>query len=326
MPKINQMGKLKKGILTIFIILAIGFGLFYPWHKAEPIHYIDRNAEAIKTEKVPGEYWLHWLYYHPFGKLGLESMVKKKFLSEWYGKQMDKASSKNKIEEFVKDFQINMDDYVDQEYSSFNEFFYRKLKPGARTINSDSLVLISPADGKVLAYEDIQNQDFIVKGYQFDLKSYLQNDSLSHIFSDASLFIIRLCPTDYHRYHFPVNGDIVYSKEIDGDYYSVSPIALKKKVELITMNKRDYCVIRTKNFGDVIFSEVAATMVGSMVDTYADSQVEKGEEKGYFKFGGSTIILIAHADSIQIDTDLTQNTFNKMETEIKMGERMGITK
>lgn len=318
------MGKLKKGFLTIFIILAIGFGLFYPWQKAEPIQYINRESGELKTEKVPGEYWLNWLYYHPFGKLGLEIMVKKKLISEWYGKQMDKPSSKGKIEAFIKDYKINMKDYVEQDYSSFNEFFYRKLNPGARPINSDSLILISPADGKVLAYPNIQNQAFIVKGYQFDLASYLQNDSLSQVFSNASLFIIRLCPTDYHRYHFPVNGDIVFTKEIDGDYYSVSPIALKKKVELLTMNKRKYSIIRSKEFGDIIYSEVAATMVGGMIDTYKSSMVSKGEEKGYFKFGGSTIILILHSDSIQMDQDLVLNTNQYLETELKIGEQIGV--
>jgi phosphatidylserine decarboxylase len=314
-----------KKIILIFIIVFITIAaLFFPWKQAQPIQYIERQSGQMKVEKVPGEYWLHWLYYHPVGQLGLETMVKKKFLSDWYGKQMDKASSKEKIDEFVFEYEIPMEDYVEQEYSSFNEFFYRKLKPGARTINQDSLVLISPADGKVLAYPNINEQDFIVKGYRFNLNSYLQNDSLAHVFKDAALYIIRLCPTDYHRYHFPVTGKIVQSKNVEGDYYSVSPIALRKKVELITMNKRDYSVIRSREFGDIIYSEVAATMVGSMVDTYEDENVLKGEEKGYFKFGGSTIILILHSDSIQIDADIEQNTQNYFETEIKMGEQIGV--
>jgi len=320
------MSILKKIFFIFIICISLGLLLFYPWQKAEPIHFIERNTGQIKTEKVPGAYWLNWLYYHPFGKLALETMAKKKFLSEWYGQQMDKPSSKKKIEAFVKEYDINMEDYVEQDYSSFNEFFYRKLKPNARPINRDSLVLISPADGKALAYPQIQNQDFIVKGYTFNLKSYLQNDSLSAIFNNAALYIIRLCPSDYHRYHFPLSGKVVLSKEINGDYYSVSPIALRQKVELLTMNKRKYSIIRTDTFGDIIYSEVAATMVGSMIDTYQDSTVQKGEEKGYFKFGGSTIILIIQSDSIQLDADLIQNTANFLETEIKMGERIGIAK
>jgi phosphatidylserine decarboxylase len=316
------MNILNKLFLSLFILFILAFVLFFPWSKAEPIQYIDRSTGELKTEKVPGEYWLNWLYYHPFGKLGLETMVKKKFLSEWYGKQMDKTSSKENIAAFIQDYQINMEDYNQEDYNSFNEFFYRKLKKGARPIDQDTLNLTSPADGKVLAYPHINNQDFIVKGYQFDLHSYLQNDSLSNVFSDASLFIIRLCPTDYHRYHFPLSGEIVLEKEIDGDYYSVSPIALRKKVELLTMNKRKYSVIRNDVFGDIIYSEVAATMVGGMIDTYDHSIIKKGDEKGYFKFGGSTIILICHTDFISIDMDLIQNTEHQLETEIKMGERI----
>lgn len=317
------MDKLKKGIIVLFILLIAGFSLFYPWEKTKPIHYVDRNTGEIKTEKVPGAYWLNWLYYHPFGKLALESMVKKKFLSNWYGKRMDQPISKEKIEAFIQDFNINMANFEEQDYSSFNEFFYRKLKPGARAINPDSLVLISPADGKILAYPQIYNHDFLVKGHQFDLTSYLQNDSLSQIFSDASLFIIRLCPTDYHRYHFPAAGEVILEQKINGDYYSVSPLALRQKVELLTMNKRKYSIVRSKEFGDIIYSEVAATLVGSMIDTYKDAMVSKGEEKGYFKFGGSTIILIMHKDSIHIDEDLIKNTKRYLETEIKMGERIG---
>ena len=317
------MGILKKIFITFIILLAMGLLMFYPWQKAQPIQYIERASGQIKTEKVPSAYWLNWLYYHPVGKIGLETMVKKKFLSDWYGEQMDKPSSTEKIEEFVKEYNIKMDDYVEQDYESFNEFFYRKLKPNARKINQDSMILISPADGKVLAYSNIQNQDFIVKGYSFNLHSYLQNDSLANLFQNAGLYIIRLCPTDYHRYHFPATGEIVFSQNIEGYYYSVSPMALKKKVALITMNKRDYSVIRTQEFGDIIYSEVAATMVGSMVDTYQDSQVNKGEEKGYFKFGGSTIILILHTDSIHMDVDLLQSTQNQFETEIKMGQQIG---
>lgn len=324
MPKISEMKGFKKVILLIIIVFITMGALFFPWTKAQPIQYIERQSGQMKVEKVPGEYWLNWLYYHPFGQLSLEIMVKKKFLSEWYGAQMDKSSSTEKIEPFVLEYEIEMEDYVAQDYSSFNEFFYRKLKPGARNINQDSLVLVSPADGKVLAYPHIQEQDFIVKGYRFNLNSYLQNDSLAHVFKDAALYIFRLCPTDYHRYHFPASGEIVQSKNIDGDYYSVSPIALREKVELITMNKRDYSVLRTREFGDVIYSEVAATMVGSMIDTYEDQNVIKGEEKGYFKFGGSTIILILQTDSIQVDADLVQNSQNYFETEIKMGAQIGI--
>ncbi len=317
------MRSLKKGIVVIMIVFITIFALFFPWTKAQPIIYMDRQSGQMKEEKVPGEYWLNWLYYHPFGKLGLETMAKKKFLSEWYGKQMDKASSSEKIEPFVLEYGIHMEDYVEQDYLSFNEFFYRKLKPGARTINPDSLVLASPADGKVLAYPHLNNQDFIVKGYRFNLNSYLQNDSLAHVFKDAALYIIRLCPSDYHRYHFPASGEIVQSENIEGDYYSVSPLALREKVELITMNKRDYSILRTQEFGDIIYSEVAATMVGSMVNTYDDQEVLKGEEKGFFKFGGSTIILILQSDAIQIDMDLIQNTQNYFETEIKLGEQIG---
>jgi phosphatidylserine decarboxylase len=319
------MGRLKKIALIPIVFLFVVFVLFYPWQKAEPIRYVERASGELKTEKVPGAYWLNWLYYHPFGQLGLESMVKKKFLSDWYGRQMEKPSSAKRIAPFVEEYNINMDDFVDQDYMNFNAFFYRKLKPDKRLVDKDPTSLISPADGKILVYQNIRKHDFIVKGYRFDLQSFLQNDSLSEVFNGAAFFIIRLCPSDYHRYHFPTSGQVIYKKDIDGYYYSVSPFALRQKIELLTMNKRKYSVIRTKAFGDIIYAEVAATMVGSMMDTYTNHFIKKGQEKGYFKFGGSTIVLICHTDSVQIDTDLLHNTSMQLETEVRMGERLAAT-
>jgi len=304
-------------VIILFMILAIT-----PFDNNEPVQYIERATSEMKTEKIAGEAWLRWLYHNPLGRASLASMVKRKFVSEWYGKRMDSPASKEKIEGFIQEYQIDMSLAAEQEFDSFNDFFVRKLKPEARPVNQEFNVVVSPGDGKLLAYKDIDNQDFIVKGYRFQLKDFLQNDSLSNIFSHASLMILRLCPTDYHRYHFPVSGEIVAEYKIDGDYYSVSPIALKKKVELLVQNKREYCVINTAEFGSLIMAEVGATMVGSMVNTYSGNFVIKGEERGYFKFGGSTIVLIFQQDKIIIDSDLLKNTSNGFETEVKMGEQI----
>jgi phosphatidylserine decarboxylase len=185
-------------------------------------------------------------------------------------------------------------------------------------------VVVSPADGKLLAYSDIQNQDFIVKGFKFNIGDYFDKQDLINRYKDGSLMIIRLCPTDYHRYHFPVNGRVVEDAMINGDYYSVSPIALKKKIELLVMNKRSYCEIESREFGKVVMSEVAATMVGTMVNTYQGNEIVKGQERGYFKFGGSTVILFFEKDRIKIDADLLKNTAMGLETEVKMGSRIAI--
>lgn len=312
-----------KKILFLLIIGLIILGLI-PFGKRQAIQYSQRDSQVILEEKVPGEAWLYWLYYNPIGQLSLEAMVKRKFISHWYGQEMDHASSKEKINDFVAEYQIDMSDFQEKEYESFNDFFYRKLKPESRPINNDSLVIVSPADGKILVYPNITNTDFIIKGYQFNVLEFLENDSLADHFNNASLMIIRLCPTDYHRYHFPVNGNITLEKKLKGDYYSVSPIALKKKVELITMNKREFTIIESPVFGSVLMMEVGATMVGSMIRTYKDSLVDKGEEKGYFKFGGSTVVLLFQESMLEIDQDLIDNSAKGIETEVKMGEQVAL--
>ena len=316
------MNKRFKIISILAIVLAV---FLYPYHGADQIKYIDRASGELKVEKVLGEYWLNWLYNNPIGELSLNGFVKRKALSEWYGDKMDTPESADKIAGFVKDYGINLSEAQKQEFTSFNDFFYRKLKDNARTVNRDSSVLVSPADGKVFAYSNISNQDFIVKGYKFNLKEYLQDDELAKQFEGGSLIIVRLCPTDYHRLHFPFSGTVIQkNKKIEGDLYSVSPIAIKHKVELFCMNKREYTILNNEMFGDVIYSEVGATMVGSIIQTHTGKSFNKADEKGYFKFGGSTIIMLFEKGKLQIDNDLLENSSKGLETSVLMGERVGI--
>ncbi len=307
--------------LGLFIIV-LGLG-FYPTPDVAPIRYIERESGQLKTEKVAGQEWLVWLYYNPLGEASLHTLVKRKFVSDFYGWLMDTKWSASKIEPFVKDFNIDLTITRRQKFKTFNDFFIRKLKPDARPVNRDTNIVVSPGDGKILAYQDIKKQDFIVKGYKFDVASYLKNDSLAALYSDGSMVLLRLCPTDYHRYHFPLSGAVSPEVIINGDLYSVSPIALRDMADIFLINKRNYIILANRRFGDVIMSEIGATMVGSIVQTYKGSQVEKGQEKGFFKFGGSSIILLFKKDSVQIDRDLLENTAKGLETEVKMGERIG---
>jgi phosphatidylserine decarboxylase len=176
---------------------------------------------------------------------------------------------------------------------------------------------------KILAYDDISNSDFIIKGYRFDIFSFLNNARLAQNYLDGTLVIIRLAPFDYHRFHFPISGNVSPITRIDGDYYSVSPLALRKITEIFCLNKREFTIISNPLFGDVIMTEVGATMVGSIVQTYTGNFVKKGEEKGYFKFGGSTVVLLFEKNKIRIDDDLLINTLKGYETVIKEGERIG---
>lgn len=307
-------------LLAVITILAL-----YPLPPQAPIQYYERQSGWLKTEKVAGEKWLVWLYNNPVGEATLWALAKRKVVSSVYGNRMDRPSSTKKIQAFVEEFGIDMSTAQKQEFNSFNDFFTRKLKNNARPVDTNSIVTVSPADGKILAYANIINSDFIIKGYRFDISSFLNNASLARKYLEGTLMIIRLAPCDYHRFHFPISGRASSITRIDGDYYSVNPLALRKMAEIFCLNKREFTIISNPLFGDVVMAEVGATMVGSIVRTFSGNIVKKGEEKGYFKFGGSTVVLLFEKNKIRIDEDLLMNTLKGYETVIKEGERIGVS-
>jgi len=311
----------KKVVLLCLLVLLLGLA-FFPSQQPEPNRYMERKSGTIKTEKVLGEGWLVWLYNNPVGEATMSTLVKRKFVSDWYGEMMDSPSSVDRIKPFVEDYNIDLSIAQRKEFSSFNDFFTRKLIDKARPIDTAANVVASPADGKILAYQNISNTDFIVKGFRFDVSSFLSDSNLASKYEDGSLIIIRLAPYDYHRFHFPISGKITSTIKIKGDLYSVNPIALREMAEIFILNKREYVSISTLQFGDVIMAEVGATMVGSIIQTYENNTIDKGQEKGYFKFGGSTVVLLFEKNKIQIDLDLLENTANGLETEVNMGGRI----
>lgn len=186
--------------------------------------------------------------------------------------------------------------------------------------------MVSPGDGKILAFEKVsQVNTFYVKGRKFTLKEFLEDDELAEEYKDASMMILRLAPDDYHRYHFPYVGIPSESKDIDGVYYSVSPISLEDNfTEVFCENKKQVCKLKTEDKGEILILPVGATMVGSLNSTYQTNElVERGEEMGYFAFGGSTVVLLFDSECFTIDQDLITNTQNQLETAVKMGERIG---
>jgi phosphatidylserine decarboxylase len=319
-----KIKKPNKKWTTIWFITAIIFILaILPVPPQKPIKYIERNNGQVKTEKIYGEQWLNWLYHNPIGEASLWTIAKRKIVSSVYGDMMDAPSSADKIQSFIQDYDVDITIAQKQNFNSFNDFFIRKLKPAARPIIADSLAVASPADGKILAYNNINNSDFYIKGLRFNVQSFLNNSELAKKYKNGAMIVFRLAPPDYHRYHFPVSGTTAASNiKIEGDYYSVNPLALREKGEIFWLNKREYGIIKSPVFGDVVMVEVGATMVGSMIQTYIGKNVKKGEEKGYFKFGGSTVVLLFEKDMINIDSDLVNNTSKNLETTIKMGEKI----
>lgn len=278
----------------------------------------------METEQVYGEGFLKWAYGNPLGKIALHSFVKRPFFSKWYGRRMNQASSQSKVLPFIDDYNMVEADFADtpDSYTTFNDFFYRKLRPEARPIADSPIVF--PADGRHLGFPNIDQIDgFFVKGQSFDLDALIADKELSKKFRGGTLVLSRLCPVDYHRYHFPVSGTPSATKLINGPLFSVSPIALARNLSYLWENKRTITRIETENIGTVLMMEIGATCVGSILQTYeANKETKIGQEKGYFAFGGSSTITIFEPNKVTLAQDLLENSSKQIETYALMGDSM----
>ena len=290
----------------------------------QPIEFYNRLTARLETEQIYGESFLRFIYENPFGALPLHALVKRRLFSSWYGHRMNAAPSRGKVAPFIQRYGIDVTELADTpgSYATFNEFFCRKLKPAARPIAPGFHEVAFPADGRHLVLPDIAACDaFFVKGIRFDLGALLQDESLTERFVHGSMLISRLCPVDYHRFHFPLGGMPSSTKRVTGPLYSVSPIALRRRPSILWENQREITMLRTESHGDVLLLEIGATCVGSIVQSYAQGQrVVKGDEKGYFRFGGSCCITLFEAGRIRFAEDLLQQSAAGRELYARMGD------
>lgn len=281
----------------------------------------------METEQVYGEGFLRWAYGTPLGRLSLEAFVKRPFFSKFYGWRMDRAASAEKIGPFIRDYSMKVEDFADDPvtYRNFNEFFYRKLKPEARPI--DSAPVVFPADGRHLGFERASAMEGVfVKGQRFDLEKLLGSRELAERYAEGALVLSRLCPVDYHRFHFPCFGVPSATETINGPLYSVSPLALRQNLAYLWENKRTITRLETPDLGTVLLLEIGATCVGSIIQTFTPGQaVTKGDEKGCFAFGGSSTITIFEPNRVKLASDLLENSAKQVETYARMGTAMAST-
>ncbi len=301
---------------------------------AEPIRYYHRARQTLETEQVYGEKWLRFTYENPLGQVFLGLLVKRKLFSWAFGWQMSKRVSANKILPFVLQYNLDVNEFAKSvfEYTSFNEFFSRKLKKEARPLAEGDDTVVFPADGRHLVFPDVDRAEgFYVKGAKFTLAELFgeahlpeADRPLSQRYAGGAMVISRLCPVDYHRFHFPLAGTPSAARLIKGALFSVSPIALRKRVQYLVENKRALTLLRDTRAGQVAIFEVGATNVGSIVQNYVpDTLAKRGEEKGLFKFGGSCVITLFEKGRVRFDDDLVDHGARQVEVYAKMGERLG---
>lgn len=296
------------------------------------IHYLDRTTKQECVEKVYGGAFLEALYgvswfSRILSFLFLPLFSRVVFLSRLYGWLQKTGLSRCKIKPFIHNFKVDSSEFLEpvSSFQSFNDFFIRKLKPEARPITPGNDVAILPADARYLVYENIHDSPgFWVKNHKFRLEELLQDRGLAEKYAHGSMVIARLAPVDYHRYHFPMNCLPEAPQEIQGHLYSVNPIALKRNIHILAQNKRVLTMLQTKNFGTVLYIDVGATYVGTIHQTFIPGEpYAKGDEKGYFSFGGSCLILLFEPGRIQFDQDLLDASHRQIEVLGRMGQSLG---
>jgi phosphatidylserine decarboxylase len=283
------------------------------------IKFYNRETKKVEIEKVYGDKAVKWLYGSTLGKF-LSPLICSSALSHFYGLFQSAPQSASKIKPFIKNFHINMQDYIEEDFKSFNDFFIRRFKEGKRHFPIEPNTLGSPCEARYYAYKKIMPELKIpVKGSFLSPSDLIKNEKWNHFFENGPLLLARLCPVDYHRFHYPDSGYTLDSYPIHGKLHSVNPIALKKRGSIFLENERRVSILETQNFGKLAYIEVGATMVGKIVQTNLAKSFQRGAEKGYFLFGGSTVIVIGEPGKWIPDLDLLENTSNNLETYIKLG-------
>jgi phosphatidylserine decarboxylase len=295
--------------------------------RPDPIRYFDRYDQTTKVEKIYGERWLRFAYENPAGRFAVWLLFRRAFLSRFYGRRMNRPESAIPIIKFIGDYEIDAQEFAKSpfDFRTFNEFFHRALKPEARPIAPGSNIAVFPADGRHLAFPDVDRAEgFYVKGAKFTIEDLLGDAELSNRLSGGSMLISRLCPSDYHRFHFPVAGIPSEARLVGGSLFSVSPIALRRSILYLIRNKRFVTKVESALFGTVAMVEVGATHVGSIVQGFVPGRpVLKGEEKGFFAFGGSCVITLFGRSRIVFDADIVNQSASCLETYARTGDRLG---
>ena len=291
--------------------------------KGEKIFYIDRNTGEKLEEDIYCEGALRFFYESPLGRFIGRCLARFSPFSRFYGWLQRLSFTKRNIVPFVLKYKINPAEFelpIDA-YPSFDAFFTRKLKKEVRPLAGGVII---PADGRYLCYQNIATCDgFIVKGKKFSLERFLGSSPLARSYAEGSMLIARLCPTDYHRFHFPLDCTPSVPELINGPLYSVSPIAVKQNLSFLVENKRMITRLTTTAYGTVLFIEIGATCVGSIHQTYTPHQLcKKGDEKGYFSFGGSSLIVLFEKGRIHFSPDLILNSNQHLETFCLFGQTL----
>jgi len=294
------------------------------------IQIFNRYQNKMDIEKVYGDSMVKFAYGNPIGRL-LGPFIASKMFSQFYGKAQDSLKSGQKVAPFLKNFNIQIDQYqkgsfkenpIETSYKSFNEFFIREFQEGQRIFTQNDDEMGAFAEARYFGHESMTDDLKIpVKGSMLRAVDLIGDPALAKDFIGGPLMIARLCPVDYHRYHYPDDGKTLQAFTVPGDLHSVNPLALKYRQDIFIKNERRVSILDTEHFGKLAYIEVGATCVGKIVQSFDESKAfKKGDEKGYFLFGGSTVVLCGEKGKWSPSEDMLKNTKAGVETYIQLGD------
>lgn len=263
----------------------------------------------VLYETVPGRFLLKGLI-HPC-------------LSEFSGRLLDTSLSSRLIPSFAAKNNIDLSDYEEVPYHSFNEFFCRQIKKEKRPLCQQENALISPCDGLLSAYRIHDGLVIPVKQSRYGIADLIRDTKLAKKYQNGVCLVFRLCVNHYHRYCYPADGIRSEYRRLEGLYHTVRPIALRNEPVFIE-NTREYTVLQTNQFGDIVLMEVGAMLVGKIVNDNPHTSVLKGMEKGHFEYGGSTIVMLLEEGKVKIPDAVFNMTKRQKELSVKMGQKIGV--
>lgn len=279
----------------------------------------NRATKKTEEEKIYGAGSLDFAYNTRLGNLLSFLLLKRKFVSKLVALRYKSKGSRKMIPGFVEQYGIDLKGAKAEDFTDFNDFFTRKQE---REICDDRERLIAPADSRLMVHKIEKGTVLSVKGHNYTLAQLLQDEALAEKFDGGLCMVFRLCPTDYHRYCFPDNGEAGKTKIITGAYNSVNTFFVRDDVH--ATNYRELTMLKTENFGDIAYMEVGAMIIGKVTSTFdCPGHFTAGQEKGYFEYGASTVIMVTMPGAVQTDEDIMKCSEEGIETLVKYGEGIG---
>lgn len=281
--------------------------------------YHRKNKQMIEEQEVGGKS-LRFLYQTVLGRLILKQLVGPSF-SNWKARQNSKPKSAKKIQVFVEKYQIDLTEAKKTHFDSFQDFFTRELKPEARPIHPDPNSVIAVADGKITAYPITMEGSFRIKESVYTIEELLRDKETAAAFIGGTCFVYRLSMDDYHRFIYPASGNKIKEKMIPGVLHTVRPLA-HRYTKVFAENTRQWQLLETEIFGPILYMEVGAMLVGKIHD-HGHLLFEKGQEKGYFEYGASSIVVCYPAGKVKVDEDIQVINQKGIEVQVRLGEKVG---